>query len=320
MLRQLLVLTALCGIAMPAALVPRVSHRITFVAIGPDVRLEVLDWGGRGPALIFLAGFGNTGHVFDSFAPAFTNRYRVLAITRRGFGASSHPPTGYNTGTLVKDIMAVLDSLGIRRASFVGHSFAGTELTFLGARHAERVAALIYLDASYDFARLYADPRWQRAFPIPRPPAPTTTDIPAWRRWFASVMGPGVSDDEIRNLTSSGTAPSLDTILRRGAAETELAGIKEPVLALWAVPRSVEDWYPYWASLDSLGRSRLQVSFDDQAAVRRTHWQTFREKVPGARVVSLAGARHYIFLTHPRQVAAAMRAFLTSREPQPNER
>ncbi len=43
---------------------------------------------------------------------------------------------------------------------------------------------------------IYADVRGMCAFPIPRPPAPTTTDIPAWRRWFASVMGPGVSDDE----------------------------------------------------------------------------------------------------------------------------
>jgi non-heme chloroperoxidase len=313
MLRQLLVVTALSSIAVRAAPVPGESHHITFVAIGPDVRVEVLDWGGRGPALVFLAGFGNTGHVFDGFAPEFTNRYHVLAITRRGFGASSHPHTGYDTGTLVHDITAVLDSLGIRRATFVGHSFAGTELTFLGAHYAERVAALIYLDASYDFARLYADPRWQRAFPIPKPSAPTTTDVPAWRRWFVGVMGPGVPDDEIRNLTSGETDPSLDTVLQRGAAATELATITEPVLALWALPRSVEDWYPYWGSLDSLGRSRLQLSFDDQIVVRRAHWQTFREKVPGARVVSLVGARHYIFLSHPRQVADAMRTFLASR-------
>ena len=315
MVRRLFVLAALSSTPMRVAPAHGVSHRITFVVIGPDVRLEVLDWGGHGPALVFLAGFGNTGHVFDGFAPAFTNRYHVIAITRRGFGASSRPRTGYNTATLGHDIVAVLDSLGIRRANFVGHSFAGTELTFLGARQAERVAALIYLDASYDFARLYADPRWQRAFPIPKPPAPSTTDIRAWRRWFAHVMGPRVPDDEIRSLTSGGAGPPLDTILQRGAAASELAGINAPVLALWAVPRNIEDWYPYWRSLDSLGRARLQMSFDDQAAVRREHWQTFREQVPGARVVSVAGARHYIFLTHPRQVMDAIRVFLGSRIP-----
>jgi non-heme chloroperoxidase len=320
MLRQLVMLTSLSGITLRAAPAPAATHRIAFVTVQPDVRLEVLDWGGRGPALVFLAGFGNTGHVFDGFAPQFTNRYHVLAITRRGFGASSRPRTGYDTRTLVQDITTVLDSLGVRRAIFVGHSFAGTELSNLGAFHADRVATLIYLDASYDFARLYADPRWQHAFPIPRPPAPSTADLRAWRRWFALVTGPGLPDDEIRNLTSGRTSAALDTTLQQGATPSELGRLTVPVLALWAAPRSVEDQYPYWGSLDSLARSRLQASFDDQQAVRRTHLQAFREQVRGARVVTLAGARHFVFLTHPRQVADEIREFLASWEPQPNER
>jgi non-heme chloroperoxidase len=317
MLRQLLVL-ALSSIAMRPAQGADARHGIAFVATRSDVRLEVLDWGGHGPTLVFLAGFGNTGHVYDGFAPQFTNRFHVLAITRRGFGASSHPPTGYDTGTLAQDIVAVLDSLGIRRASFVGHSFAGTELSFLGAYHADRVAALVYLDASYDFAHLYGDPRWHRAFPIPKPPAPTTADIPALRRWLAGVMGPAVPDDEIRNLTSNRSGAVLDTTLQRGAYPTALGRIRVPVLAFWAAPRSAKDWYPYWDSLDSLERSRIQASFDDQMAVRREHVQTFREQIRGARVVRLVGARHYLFLTHPRQVADGIRAFLASLEPQRN--
>ena len=162
MLRQLAFVASLLAILQASARAQTAAHRIAFVAVQPDVRLEVLDWGGRGPALVFLAGFGNSGHVFDGFAPQFTKHNHVLAITRRGFGASSRPGTGYDTGTLTRDITSVLDSLGIRRATFAGHSFAGTELSGLGAVHADRVDQLIYLDASYDFARLYADPRWQR--------------------------------------------------------------------------------------------------------------------------------------------------------------
>jgi non-heme chloroperoxidase len=315
MLRQLLTLAALSSTPARAAPQPVTPHSIAFVTTRPGVRLEVLDWGGRGPALVFLAGFGNTGHIFDGFAPQFTNRYHVLAVTRRGFGASSHPPTGYDTGTLAQDIVSVLDSLGIRRASFVGHSFAGSELSFLGAHHAERVTALVYLDASYDFAHLYGDPRWRRAFPIPRPPAPTTTGLPASRRWLTSTMGPGVPDDEIRNLTSNGMGPALDTTLQRSTYPTALASIRAPVLAFWAAPRSVKDWYPYWGSLDSLERSRIERSFDDQQAVRRDHEKTFRKQVRGARVIRLVGARHYLFLTHPRQVTEGTRAFLASLDP-----
>ena len=297
--------------------VPRRTHRVAFVATQPDVRLEVLDWGGRGPALVFLAGFGNSGHVFDDFAPQFTDRYHVIAITRRGFGASSRPATGYATGTLVQDITTVLDSLRLQQAAFVGHSFAGTELSYLGAFHADRVAQLIYLDASYDFARLYADTLWQRAFPIPRPAAPATTDIRELRRWFALVTGPGVPDDEIRVLTASGSADSLGTLLQRGAAPSAFDRIAAPVLALWASPRSAENQYPYSRSLDSSGRARLRASFDQQQIVRRAHLDVFRQLVAGARVVLVPGARHFLFLSHGPPVAAAMRAFLPAR-PQPN--
>src|SRR4051794_3990269 len=55
-----------------------------------SVSLEVLDWGGSGPPIAFLAGGGSsTPHDFDDFAPRFTNRHRVIGITRRGSGGSS---------------------------------------------------------------------------------------------------------------------------------------------------------------------------------------------------------------------------------------
>ncbi|HUB81519.1 MAG TPA: hypothetical protein VMB03_22120 [Bryobacteraceae bacterium] len=61
-----------------------------------NVTLEVLDWGGSGRPLILLAGLGNTAHVFDDFAPKLTPQYHVFGITRRGFGASSSPASGYS--------------------------------------------------------------------------------------------------------------------------------------------------------------------------------------------------------------------------------
>src|ERR1044072_637153 len=75
-------------------------HRATLVAIRPGIRLEVLDWGGRGPALCLLAGLGDTAHVFDSCAPQFATRFHVVGIPRRGFGASGRPAAGYDTATL----------------------------------------------------------------------------------------------------------------------------------------------------------------------------------------------------------------------------
>jgi len=282
------------------------------------VALEVLEWGGRGPTLIFLAGFGNTAHVFDGFAAQFTNTHRVMAITRRGFGTSSQPSTGYDTRTLVNDIIGVLDSLGIRRATFVGHSFAGSELNYLGATQAERVDKLIYLDASYDFPQLYADSVWQRAFPIPRPPLGASADAPTRHRWFASVVGPGLSDDEIAALGPAESSSDLSAQLQRGATSPKRRDIRAPVLALWAAPRSVDDQYPYAGTLKVQERTRLQDSFLAQESVRSVQLREFRAALPRARVITVTGGRHYLFLSHPQQVADAMRAFLTSSRSQPS--
>jgi hypothetical protein len=43
-------------------------HRVQFVDIEGGVRLETLDWGGRGRAVVLLARSGNSAHVFDEFA------------------------------------------------------------------------------------------------------------------------------------------------------------------------------------------------------------------------------------------------------------
>jgi non-heme chloroperoxidase len=296
------------------------AHRVSFVTVAPGVRLEVLDWGGTGPTAVFLSGFGDTGHVFDGFAPQFTNAYRVIGITRRGFGASSRPRDGYDSATLTHDILMVLDSLGVRRATFVGHSFGGSELNYLGAFHADRVSRLIYLDASYDFARLYADSMWQHAFPIPRPAAPSTRARGDLRRWFGLVMGPGLPDDEIDALTSAGASDAIGAMLQRGAAPVELRRITPPVLALWATPRSPSDQYPYWAALAAAERGRLSESFAMQQSVRHTHLEAFRMQVPHAHIVPIVGGRHYVFLSQPEEVAQAMRAWLASEPARPNER
>src|SRR4051812_30739140 len=98
----------------PSPFADPAPHRASRIAVAPGVRLEVLDWGGTGPALVFLAGASNTGHAFDTFAPRFTDRFRVLALTRRGLGASDVPNPGpYDAATLAADVKAVLDSLGI---------------------------------------------------------------------------------------------------------------------------------------------------------------------------------------------------------------
>ena len=129
-------------------------HKTQFVTVQPGVKLEILDWGGNGPPLVFLAGLGATGHSFDGFAEKFTAKHHVYGMTRRGFGLSSMPqPTdeNYDSDRLGDDVLAVIDALKLDKPVLAGHSRAGQELSSVGTRHPEKVSGLIYLDALENF-------------------------------------------------------------------------------------------------------------------------------------------------------------------------
>jgi pimeloyl-ACP methyl ester carboxylesterase len=144
-------------------------HTVSFVTADRDVKLEVLDWGGpsTGRTLVLVPGLGNTAHIFDVLATKLTARYHVIGVTRRGFGDSSAPASGYGADRLGDDVLAVIDALKISKPVLAGHSLGGEELSSIGSRYPERVAGLIYLDAGYSYA-FYA-PGIE-----PFPPPPTT--------------------------------------------------------------------------------------------------------------------------------------------------
>lgn len=146
------------------------THSIQFVTVAPDVKLEVVDWGGPTTpgtrTLVLLAGLGDTVHRFDPFASQLNKTYRVIGVTRRGFGVSSVPDAGYDADRLGDDVLEVMDELKLRTPILVGHSLGGEELSSIASRHPERVAGVIYLDAGYGYA--FAWPGSE----LPAPPKP----------------------------------------------------------------------------------------------------------------------------------------------------
>jgi non-heme chloroperoxidase len=127
-------------------------HKVQSVTVEKDVQLEVLDWGGTGRNIVLLGGLGNTAHIFDDFAPKLAIRFHVYGITRRGYGRSSTPATGYSAERLGQDVVAVLDALRIEAPVLVGHSIAGEELSSVASQDPKRIAGLVYLDAANSFA------------------------------------------------------------------------------------------------------------------------------------------------------------------------
>jgi non-heme chloroperoxidase len=282
------------------------------------VRLEVLDWGGTGPPLVFLSGLQDVAHGFDAFAPRFTDRFRVLAVTRRGYGASSQPPGGYDVGTRVTDLRAVLDSLMLPQVSLVGHSIAGDELTAFAGRYPQRVTALVYLDAAYDHSGVGA---LSRESPAPPPMLPSdSASPPAVQAYLLRVFGMRIPEAQLRAIArydSSGklvanvTPEVIDSLVIAGCGHPDYTAVRAPALAIYAVPDSAPQVFPGWARLDSTGRlvaRHFTAVLQAWAAAERTR---FRRQLPAGQVVELHGANHYVFTSHPAEVSGAMRTFLT---------
>lgn len=294
-------------------------HTARRIVIATDVSVEVLDWGGTGEPILLLAGLGNTAHVFDDFAPRFTDRFRVLGVTRRGFGASSQPATGYDIETRVSDLIAVLDTLHLRRVHLIGHSIAGDELTGLAARHPDRVDRLVYLDAASDHRVTITGAR-------PRLPAITGADSasPAAVQRLSSRLGQPVPEAEIRATTVFGadgrpvrdvTSPTVFTSIMQGLESPPYARVRAPALAFVAryeSPTAVlsAEW---WGGLDLEERRTALATLRQMAARSKREAVRFRANVRLGRIIELHGANHFVWTTHADEVARGIRSFLEPR-------
>lgn len=309
-------------------------HQVQLVTVAADVRLEVLDWGGRGPAVVLLAGSGNTAHVFDDFAPKLTDCCHVYGITRRGFGASTWPLDGYDNQRLADDIVAVLDALHLTSPVLVGHSMAGGEITTIGHQHSDRIGGLVYLDALGDPRDWPAsDPNWMALLnKLPagfrEPPSecgqPSTT-FDSYRVWQRCREHFAFPESELRNTFvtngdgSMGPRSSSSRAYRAigdGEVKRDYTNIRVPVLALFEFPRPAEIKYlrpdEYHPKTDEEREAMEAYGRATKAFMDR--WRdNLVQHVPNAQLVNLPAAGHYVFLTRETEVLTEVRAFVSKR-------
>jgi non-heme chloroperoxidase len=225
------------------------AQKVHMVNVDRGVQLEVLDWGGTGRPVVLLAGSGNSAHVFDEFALKLTPFAHVYGITRRGYGASSHPASGYDNQRLADDILAVIAKLNLPSPVLCGHSLAGSEITTIGNQHSDRIGGLIYLDALDDPRDFPAsDPRYMELYRR-LPPGPVVPpETPEERTSFAltrardlRVKGFAFPESEYRNVYevradgSKGvykTPRFIHDAIGNGDIKRDYSHIRVPVLAL----------------------------------------------------------------------------------------
>lgn len=272
-------------------------HEVRSVAVATDVELEVLDWGGSGAPLVFLAGLQLNAHTFDDFAPRFTDTHRVLGITRRGHGASSWPDSGYTRDRLVDDIRAALDSLGLERVILAGHSMGGEEMTRLAADHPDRVTGLIYIDAAHD-------PTLMEGLRIPElcPMGPDVLE--AIERRFED---PEAHRQTQKSRTEDGAwvpdvSPAAVQKLAAGLGTPDFAAVGAPALAVYHVPYRAEDVV-----------GGVTISDECASALQRYIYEgiaTFVAGMPRARIMAIQDGQHNLHLVAPDELEAAMDEWL----------
>lgn len=312
-------------------------HRAFGVNVSNDVRIHGLDFGGSGATLVFLSGIGNNAHVFDEFAQRFTSSNRVIALTRRGFGESSHPEEGYDQATLAADVIAVLDSIGVRTAIFAGHSIGGYEITHIAAAYPDRVLGLIYLDAgsdpvSADSIRNAHAAALASLEGLPRPPAPANpppldADSSSPQAAWAYRVRNGLTDNtesavraayfyEGFNPYLANRSPFPPKILAaiRAGGPTPFGKVKAPAIFILATADSVRHQpaaVQEWARLSSANRSSLQRTLDVSSTLTRVQRAHVINALKGSKLVTIPGARHLIFFSHPDEVEREMKAFIS---------
>lgn len=299
------------------------SHDIQFVNVQENVKLEVLDWGGSGRAIIFLPGLGNTAHVFDDFAPKLTGAFHVYGITRRGFGASSAPESGYDADRLGDDVLAVIDVLKISKPVLAGHSLGGEELSSVGTRHPEKVSGLIYLDAGYSYAFDNGKGMTTEAqneamkHPPPLGPLPLAADrasFAAFRDWNERTNGNHLPESEVRQLFAARPDGGVGLPRARPKVSQDIfAGfrkyteIRAPILAIFAIPHSDPPWL---ATAKDDVREKTQAFNQQFGALAEKQVRAFEEGLPDAHVVRIPNAHHYVFMTNEADVLRELRAFI----------
>jgi pimeloyl-ACP methyl ester carboxylesterase len=310
---------------LPASAAAAATPPIEGFVAANGVRLQYLDWGNNGPALILVHGLGDNPHIFDDLVPAFEDRFHVIAYARRGAG-SSEARGPYDVDTLTEDLRSLMDALGIKTADLVGHSAGGNEITELAARYPERVRRIVYLDAGYD----WADPDFKAAcdalpFSALDIPASAMSSLDAYRSYQKTIWYPQL--DDMRRVEASLREDIVvqpdQTVKTRTSKEVldahfdalvgnkarDYSRVHVPVLAI------------YTQHMYDLQTTNLRLR-DRARAWEVKYWTAFQEKsikrlrdeLAGVQVVRVSGVHGSFFLTNRERVVAAMRSFLDTTE------
>lgn len=237
------------------------------------------------PTLVLSNSIATTLHMWDRSVADLTAHFRLLRYDTRGHGGSAAPAGAYSLDRLGRDVVELLDHLGIGRAHFLGLSLGGFVGQWLGVHAAERIDRLVLSNTSpYLAGELSFDQQIRDTL------AASDMDAIAqqfMRNWFpaAWLAAPNAIVDEFRAMVLATSAQGLagcyaalrDADLRR-------------TISLIAAPT-------------------LVIGGNDDAVTRPEHNEEIARTIPGAELVLLPGV-HILNVEQPARFLEAVAGFL----------
>jgi non-heme chloroperoxidase len=218
--------------------------------------------------------------------------------------------------------------LKLRKPILMGHSVAGSEMTFIGQKIPSVLGGIVYLDANADPLDWPWDNAEYRAVVTkaaegaPGPPKRTAADNASVEAYQAYQKRNGEAPfptEEIRNMYEvnpdgsigkNRTPPYVSDEIGIGAIQKDYRGMHVPVLALIAVPLPpAEKWSKHAPGSEE---ERTASDRSDHILMEYIHrWENnLKQADPMARVVVLPGAHHYMFLDEEATVLKEIQSFL----------
>jgi pimeloyl-ACP methyl ester carboxylesterase len=243
---------------------------------------------GHGPPLVLLHGGWSDGRAWGPQLTSLADDHDVIAWDAPGCGASDDPPERMTLGDYADAVAGLVGALGIHRSHLAGLSFGGGLAIAVYQRHPHLVRSLVLAGA-------YAG--WKGSLPAEEVDArlrrvraeagrPPSEWLDGYLPGFFSGPPPPGAVELIRTMSHqirpTGSVPMLTAF-----AEADL----REVLPTVAVPTLL-----LYGERDA--RAPLTVAEELHAAI------------PGAELVVVPGAGHYLNLAAPRAFDAELRRFL----------
>jgi pimeloyl-ACP methyl ester carboxylesterase len=154
---------------------------------------------GEGPPLVMMHGWPQHWYMWRDVIPLVAPHARVICPDFRGFGWSEAPDRGYEKDQLKRDVLALLDELGVDEFSVAGHDWGGYVGFLLALEHPERVRSFLALNIL---------PPWPARDP--------KVALDAWRLAYMPVLAmPGLGRRFGRAMAARGLQAEKDAFLDR---------------------------------------------------------------------------------------------------------